>query len=250
MGSRRISRRVLPLACILVAIGIGCNSESTGPGDGNTFENPYDWVGEMHNKGLDYTLDRIGQDADHDWTSEEVGNLAAEYYEAESKDQRLPTGAEAMDFPSLTAVSLAGRHSYIAFLDSLYEAGAVSDHFRGLAEVALDLCEQGDRDGLADLAEEVHRSAAADEEQVILLATISVAWHSLGYWSKGGGAGRLMSSQMIHPVVAADVVGAAIGGLSTWWNNRNGGQSDWMDIAGGALIGGLGASTMGFLRVG
>jgi hypothetical protein len=241
---------MLPVACALVAIVIGCNSESTGPTDVSTFENPYDWVGEMHNKGLDYTLELAGEDPDHDWTSEEVGNLAAQYYKSQSKDERLPTGAEDMDFPSLTAVSLAGRHRYTAFLDSLYEAGVVSDHFRSFAEAALDLCERGDRDGLAGLAEEVHSSAVADEERVILLATISIGWHSLGYWSRGAGAGRLRSAQMVHPVAAADVVGAAVGGLSTWWNNRNSGHSDWMDIAGGALIGGLGASTLGFLRVG
>lgn len=237
-------------ACASVFLVVGCANETTGPDNLGGFENPYDWVGEMHNKGLDYTLDIVIEDPDQDWTPQEIGILAADYYRSQSKDQSLPAGTGNMDFPSLTGVSLGGKPRYVAYLDSLYDAGVVSDHFRGYAEQILDLCEQGDREGLAGVAEEVDRSAAADEEKVILLAAISVARHSLIYWLKSPKGSLLRSSQMVHPIAAADMVGAAVGGLSTWWNNRNSGSTDWWGIAGGALIGGLGASTMGFIQLG
>jgi hypothetical protein len=240
----------LLVACVWVLLMVGCDSETTGPSDLGGFENPYDWVGEMHNKGLDYTLDIVIEDPDHDWTPEEIGILAADYYRSESKDENLPAGTGDMDFPSLTGVSLGGKPRYITYLDSLYDAGVVSDHFRGYAELVLGLCEQGDREGLATIAEEIDRSAAADEEKAILLAAISVGRHSLSYWSQTPKGCLLGSSQMIHPIAAADMVGAAVGGLSSWWNNRGSGSIDWWGIGGAALIGGLGASTLGFIELG
>ena len=139
---------------------------------------------------------------------------------------------------------------YFEHLDSLSTAGVVSDGFVTLAMSIYDFAEGGRRAGVGRLARDISMSGLAAHEEVILLSAVSVAECSIDYWTFEVPYGILRSTALVHPVVAADVVGGVCGGVTAWLSTRNTGHSDWADIAGGAAIGALGASTLGFLRLG
>jgi hypothetical protein len=205
----------------------------------------------MHNKGLDYTLQRLAEEHRRDWDADGVWQIVEEYVRAQEDSPVLLGGrGTAIEYRSLARIGNGGRGVYFDYLDSLSNAGAVSDGFVVLARSLYDLAERGRRAELAGMARDVNISGLEPHEATILLSAISVAEHSIDYWSYDPHSGNLQGTMLVHPVVAADVVGGVVGGVSTWWNGRYTGHSDWVDIAGGALIGALGTSTLGYLRIG
>lgn len=252
MSSRTLGWVVLGIACCAILVVIGCESETTAPEHhAREFVNPYDWVGEMHNKGLDYTLDQIAQDPLADWDANSVEKVVFGFVESEPGVQNLlATGAPNMALREIVEAISWTTDGYYDYIAALHSEGAVSQRFAEYATEILDLSLRGSIKGLREIAGDINGSSLEQGEKVILLAAASVAEHSTRYWSARPATEALCSAQLIHPIAAADIVGGVCGGVSTWLTTRYTGHSDWADIAGGALIGALGASTLGFVKVG
>jgi hypothetical protein len=234
---------------------VGCETETTAPehhqGDQGEFDNPYDWVGEMHNKGLDHALSRIAADPSADWGPDAVKTVVMEFVQSEPGGPHLlAAGVSDVDFRDLAAIGLWTVDAYHGYISTLYTEGKVSHEFADYATLILDLCLQGSAERLNHIAGGIHNSAMPQGEKVILLSAVAVAKHSTEYWSTRPATEVLRGTQALPPIAAADLVGGVCGGVTTWVTTRGTGHSDWMDIAGGALIGAVGASTLGFLKVG
>jgi hypothetical protein len=255
MSSRKLGWVVLGIAFSVVLVLTGCESETTAPEHSQTgqdeFVNPYDWVGEMHNRGLDYALQRIAEDPLADWDPDAIAGLVVEFVESQPEGRSLlAAGVPKTESSQLAAIVSWTVDEYYAHIESLYAQGTVSREFADYATEILDLCLRGSRKGLHQIVADINRLAVRPEEKVILFSAAAVAEHSTAYWSAWPAADALRGTQLINPIAAADVVGGICGGVSTWITTRSTGHSDWADIAGGALIGAVGASTLGFLRVG
>ena len=91
----------------------------------------------------------------------------------------------------------------------------------------------------------------ANHEGYLTAITISVAENSSLFWanygSGGGGGHRIKTNKILSMLVpawvAADAVGAAIGGLSSIWSDySNGNDINWGNAGGQAVLWGAGAS--------
>jgi hypothetical protein len=252
MSSRTLGWVVLGIACCAILVVIGCENETTAPErDQEDFANPYDWVGEMHNKGLDYTLDRIAQDPRADWDVGAVEAVVLEFAESEPDGRVLLTaGTSDMALDQIAGIIAWTTDGYYAYIETLHGEGKVSQGFADYATEILDLCLRGSNQGLREIAADINDSSLEQGEKVILLAAASIADHSSRYWSAWPATDTLCDAQLIHPIAAADIVGGVCGGVSSWLTTRYTGHSDWTDIVGGALIGAVGASTLGYVKVG
>jgi hypothetical protein len=255
MFLRKLGWVVLGIAFWVISCLVGCESETTAPEHSkagpNESVNPYDWVGEMHNKGLDYALQRIAEAPLADWGPDAVATIVVEFVESQPEGRGLLTaGVPQTESSQLAAIVSWTLDEYYAHIESLYAQGTVSREFADYAVEILDLCLRGSRQGLRQIAADINGLAIRPEEKVILFSAAAIAEHSTAYWSARPAGEALRGTQLIHPIAAADVVGGICGGVTTWITTRSTGHSDWADIAGGALIGAVGASTLGFLRVG
>ncbi len=255
MSSGKLGWVVLGIAFSVVLVLIGCESETTAPEHSQAGQdecvNPYDWVGEMHNKGLDYALQRIAEAPLADWGPDEIASIVVEFVESQPDGRSLlAAGVPKTETSQLAAIISWTVDDYYAHIESLHAQGVVSSEFADYATEILDLCLRASMQGLRQIVADINRLAVRPEEKVILLSAAAVAQHSTAYWSAWPPAETLRGTQLINPIAAADVVGGICGGVSTWLTTRSTGHSDWADIAGGVLIGAVGASTLGFLRVG
>lgn len=230
------------LTCISVFISIyGCSNEVFYDEHHDSqvsdyWENPYDFVGEYHNKGLIHILQELKTEAKVTTrgiptipTIDEIRILTESYCQENILE------SNGVQYPIDT------KNSTIIYSETLPKTRSLKKQFSSDAQYYLSLFEQNlknpkDVNSLNDfmqktkeIEQEIYLSNIQEEEKVILLISYAVGRHSLEFWLEVSGQEVLplvktrsesfsdwwshYVTPAIESVVKADFAGAAAGAL-------------------------------------
>lgn len=189
----------------------------------NPVVNPYDFLGELHNSGLDAVRDSLSSSRSiSTQTEEDVIRFAKQYCEhVLNTDERL-LSSDSVALGNIIAVDLgrtrAGNDDFMDVTDTVYSEKALT-----LLKTIIDISETNDytyiKEQFAKIEEDILRTHADEYTEIdrtILLGSLSVGKYSNEYWNGTDFASGTRSGVPFRTIVKADLVGAARG----IWANR------------------------------
>jgi len=243
----------------LCFVSISCSDKSVNAPTSiqRRFSNPYSYVGQQHNEGLDYILERIksnGLNISGGITEGALMDKIQEYGAEFLLNKR--TGGQSLDF--FMQESKATLQAKV-FKTNSFLSDSLSDSQQKYVKEIYDLLDSvQDTTQLAISLNDLEKQAYDDlgpENSAVVLAAGSVAYSSTVYWmnnfsqweealtgssglNKSGEADRVTNLLAIGKADVAGAVGGAIGSVTTGCAELSLGAC----AGAGALGGGLGAS--------
>jgi hypothetical protein len=229
------------VCAFIAATGLtGCSEERATEVTGEAVvPNPYEWVGELHNEGLEFAILQIGGRS-----KVEMGDVVdlVDQFLVQNSDKLSTREARpgGLDWAKVIEPAVGGKNRFLQHLADLEEDGAISNEFRAMAEEAVELTWRGDMDGLRSLEETVRNQSLVEAERIGVLSAIAVGSHSNQFWQSRTPR-DISKAATWRRVVTADLCGALGGAIAGGIIGGGGGA------LAGAIGGAVGASTGEFL---
>ncbi len=196
-------------------------------------DNPYDWIGEMHNDCVDKIIEQVTAKgttpSEHD-----ICVLASELV-AEGVSANL--GVDPIEESHMKTATRMMKESFkgfriepaeaIAYVGSLADQGIVSQDFSQFARTIILAANRGSHWRLNRIEQRIIEADIDEAERASLLAMTSVWRHSLKYWSRKLGDDVVVE---MNPILAADIAGACFGAGRWFWDRYRGVNNDWWDL--------------------
>lgn len=191
-------------AAIIVATSLvfyGCNEQESNSIILPRVENPFNFVGEMHNVGLDAVLGAIPDTKSSQITLEEIEKLTNDFCESVfSNDSRFFVNplTKAGDTTAAETEYTTISNEANAYLDRIISVTSTDDYEYIKKQLAMF-----EEDLLLNKA-----STFSDLENTLLLCTIAVGKYSNEYWKEYTAA---KTRGLFASIIAGDAIGAAKG---------------------------------------
>lgn len=211
MGGKMLTGERFGITVLAVLLG-GCLEQPAPVGQSAApAANPCEWIGEAHNEGLAFVLDRLA--GKEKIATTDIAETVDTFLRENLGRYSMGKGAIAgLDWGEIIRRSAGGRATTRESLAELAEDGTATDAFHALALRISALVVQEEWEALTDLEREIPGVGLPGTEEAGLLAGIAVARHSYEFWSTRIPVGRAKTADLL-PVVVADAQGAMIGAV-------------------------------------
>lgn len=223
---------VIILSSVIMWI-IGCSKEqSVTQSNQSSFNNPYGWVGKLHNEGLNFAKSRLSK-INGTITTDAVIAVTEEFM-VSKEDELQEYGIKPydIDYESIISYSKGVFANFVGYLDSCKSNGLISETYFEYLSVILQYADIQDTTSISSLAKEIMESNLTDDERSALLSVIAVGISSAEYW---GTESNQLAKTMVPPILLADVIGAIGGAIA-------GVPGGWAGVGWGALGGAVAGS--------
>lgn len=207
---------LIKIASIVLGLGLSACSQNNSihPEQDDlskveNISNPYDYIGELHNKGLDYTRARLMEYKGLRSLSQAEKTKLIESYVSEFVDEEAKQDQRLKEIPSSSLRSLRSQPADTTLkisqqvtleLENLYQVCASNDYEKIKSYIA-------EEEKRILISKDIYTS----DERNLLLVSLAVGKYSNEYWIQYLPTSEFRISDSGKRIIAADVLGAGAG---------------------------------------